>query len=132
MDWQLIVALMIAVPIILFPVALIWYLNFGGFYAAVRERKLHVVSPLVKVIRIVLAILTPVAIYALTVWFFFGNFSWQVALAVALVLPIVLVVPVLIWAAVVSGLYQVARDSLRRRAAAPRRQVAVAEERIVR
>ena len=37
MHWEFIVALVIAIPIILFPVAFIWYLNVGGIYAAVRE-----------------------------------------------------------------------------------------------
>ena len=37
MDWQIIVALVIAIPIILFPVAFVWYLNFGNVVAAVRE-----------------------------------------------------------------------------------------------
>ena len=42
MEWQVIVALVIAVPVILFPAAFIWYLNVGGIYTAVkkaRERK---------------------------------------------------------------------------------------------
>ena len=39
MEWQIVVALVIAVPIILFPVALIWYLNVGGIYAAVKEAR---------------------------------------------------------------------------------------------
>jgi hypothetical protein len=37
MQWEFIVALVIAIPIILFPAAFIWYLNIGGIYAAVRE-----------------------------------------------------------------------------------------------
>ncbi len=37
MDWQIIVALVIAIPIILFPVALVWYLNIGSVVAALRE-----------------------------------------------------------------------------------------------
>lgn len=37
MEWQFIVALIVMVPIILLPVAFIWYLNLGGVYAAVRE-----------------------------------------------------------------------------------------------
>jgi hypothetical protein len=42
MEWQFIVALVIALPIILFPVALIWYLNVGGLVAMVRDaRKRH-------------------------------------------------------------------------------------------
>ena len=42
MDWQIIVALVIAIPIILFPVAFVWYLNIGSVVAAVRDwRKAH-------------------------------------------------------------------------------------------
>ena len=37
MQWEFIVALVIAVPIILFPAAFIWYLNVGGIYAAIKE-----------------------------------------------------------------------------------------------
>jgi hypothetical protein len=39
MQWQVIVALVIAIPIILFPVALVWYLNLGGLVQAVREAR---------------------------------------------------------------------------------------------
>jgi hypothetical protein len=39
MEWQIIVALIIAVPVILFPVALVWYLNIGGIYAAIKEAR---------------------------------------------------------------------------------------------
>ena len=129
MEWQIILALALAIPIILVPAALIWYINIGGIYAAVKEGKLKVFEPIARTMRIGLAVIVPVAAYALLVWFFFGNFGWQVALAVALALPIVLIVPVLVWAAVVSGLYQVVRDTMRRRVAAPRRRVlGMAEE----
>ena len=37
MEWQTIVALVIAVPVVLFPAALIWYLNIGGIYSAIKE-----------------------------------------------------------------------------------------------
>jgi len=37
MQWELVVALVIAVPIILFPAAFVWYLNIGGIYAAVKD-----------------------------------------------------------------------------------------------
>ena len=37
MEWVLIVVLVVAVPIILFPVAYLWYLNIGGIYAAIRQ-----------------------------------------------------------------------------------------------
>jgi len=39
MQWELIIALVVAIPIILFPVALVWYLNIGGIVHAVREAK---------------------------------------------------------------------------------------------
>ncbi len=42
MEWEFIVALVLAIPLILFPAAFIWYLNAGGIYAAIkqaRERK---------------------------------------------------------------------------------------------
>ena len=39
MEWQVILALVIAIPIILFPVAFVWYINIGGIYAAVKEAK---------------------------------------------------------------------------------------------
>jgi len=38
MEWEFIVALIVCIPIILFPVAYIWYLNIGGIYAAFKER----------------------------------------------------------------------------------------------
>lgn len=39
MDWEFILALIVAVPIILLPVAFVWYLNIGGVLAAVREAR---------------------------------------------------------------------------------------------
>jgi len=37
MSWQVAVALIIAVPVVLLPVAFVWYLNTGGVLSAVRE-----------------------------------------------------------------------------------------------
>ena len=37
MQWELIEALVIAIPVILFPVAFVWYLNLGGLVQTVRE-----------------------------------------------------------------------------------------------
>lgn len=37
MDTQFVVALALAIPIVLLPVALVWYLNLGGIYATVRR-----------------------------------------------------------------------------------------------
>jgi hypothetical protein len=39
MQWEVIVALVIAIPVILFPAAFVWYLNVGGIYAAVKEAR---------------------------------------------------------------------------------------------
>ena len=39
MEVTLIVALVLAIPVILFPAAFVWYLNIGGIVAAVREVK---------------------------------------------------------------------------------------------
>ena len=133
MDWQIILALVLLIPIILFPAMFIWYLNAGGAYAAIKEGRLKTFDPLLRKIRIGLAVAIPVGIYAFAIWFSLGHFGWQVALAVGLALPIVLFVPVLVWAAVASGLYQVARDAMRRRVTAPRRKAArMVEEPILR
>ena len=39
MQWEFVVALVIAIPIILFPAAFVWYLNIGGIYAAIKEAR---------------------------------------------------------------------------------------------
>lgn len=39
MEWQVIVALVLVVPIILIPVLFVWYLNYRGIYAAIKERR---------------------------------------------------------------------------------------------
>ncbi len=39
MEWQIIVALVIAIPIILIPVVFVWYLNMGGIFSAAREAR---------------------------------------------------------------------------------------------
>jgi hypothetical protein len=39
MQWEFILALVIAIPIILFPAAFVWYLNVGGIYAAIKEAR---------------------------------------------------------------------------------------------
>ena len=120
MQWQFVLALVLGIPIIVFPTAFILYLTIGGMYAAIKERKLKVFERIVRAMRIGLSVIIPVAIYGLLIWFFFKNIGWQAALGLALALPIVLFVPVLIWAAVTSGLYQVARETMRRRVIAPR------------
>jgi hypothetical protein len=40
MHWEFIVVLIIAIPIILFPVIFIWwYMNAGGIYRAIQESR---------------------------------------------------------------------------------------------
>ena len=39
MEMTMVVALAIAVPVILFPAAFVWYLNIGGIVHAVREAR---------------------------------------------------------------------------------------------
>ena len=39
MQWEFIVGLVIAIPIILFPAAFVWYMNIGGILAFIRERR---------------------------------------------------------------------------------------------
>ena len=39
MEWQIIVALAIVIPVVLIPVLFVWYLNIGGIYAAFKEAR---------------------------------------------------------------------------------------------
>ena len=39
MQWEIVVALVIAIPVILFPAAFVWYLNIGGLIQAVQKAK---------------------------------------------------------------------------------------------
>ncbi len=39
MEWQWILALALAIPVILFPAAFVWYLNISGIYAAAKEAR---------------------------------------------------------------------------------------------
>lgn len=133
MEWQAILALVLVIPLILVPVAFIWYLNVGGLYVAIKEGRLRAFEPVLRRMRIGLAVIVPTGVYAYLVWFFFGHFGWPVALALALVLPIVFFVPVMVWAAVASGLFQVALETMRQRATATRRRsVRMAEEPVTR
>ena len=36
MQWEFIVALALGIPVILFPVVFVWYLNIGGIYEAIK------------------------------------------------------------------------------------------------
>ena len=44
MEGQVIIALAIAIPVILFPAAFVWYLNLGGVYQAVKEARARKVA----------------------------------------------------------------------------------------
>ncbi len=39
MEWQIVVALIVAVPLILIPPVFVWYLNIGGIYAIIKEAR---------------------------------------------------------------------------------------------
>jgi hypothetical protein len=39
MEWQIIVALAIAISVILFPVAFAWCINLGGVYALIKKAR---------------------------------------------------------------------------------------------
>jgi hypothetical protein len=50
MEWTIILALVLAIPVILFPVAYVGYLTIGGALAAIRGKK--PVTEKVKKVRI--------------------------------------------------------------------------------
>ncbi len=39
MDWPIIVAIVVAVPLIAFPVAFVWYLNISGLYRVIADSR---------------------------------------------------------------------------------------------
>ena len=45
MQWEFVVALVLAVPLVLFPVALIWYLNIGGIYSVIQRARSKGTAP---------------------------------------------------------------------------------------
>ena len=124
MEWPVVLALVLVIPLILLPAALIWFMNIKGIRDAVKEKRTELLEVIRRRGRLAVAVIIPLGIYAFLIWFFLGRFGWGVALAAALVLPIVFFVPVLIWASVASGLTDVLRDRMRRRATASRRRAA--------
>lgn len=36
MAWEFVVAMAVVIPLILFPAAMVWYLNLSGVYSAIR------------------------------------------------------------------------------------------------
>jgi hypothetical protein len=45
MEWKFIIALIFAIPVILFPVGLLWYLNIGGRIKALSGIRQKKISP---------------------------------------------------------------------------------------
>ena len=41
MEWQVILAIVIVIPIILIPVLFVWYINIGGLYGAFKEARVR-------------------------------------------------------------------------------------------
>jgi hypothetical protein len=39
MQWEFVIAIIVAVPVMLFPAVFIWYLNVGGAIAAVKRMR---------------------------------------------------------------------------------------------
>ena len=39
MDWQVVLGIVLGVPIIALPVALVWYLNVSGLYQVIRATR---------------------------------------------------------------------------------------------
>jgi hypothetical protein len=39
MQWELVVALVVAIPIVILPAAFVWHLTAGGIVAAVKEAR---------------------------------------------------------------------------------------------
>jgi len=37
MDWWMVLIIIVAIPVILFPAAFIWYMNVSGLYTVIRE-----------------------------------------------------------------------------------------------
>lgn len=37
MDWNVVLALMVAIPVVLFPAGLVWYINVSGLYRVLRH-----------------------------------------------------------------------------------------------
>ena len=39
MQTELIIALVVAIPVVLFPAAFVWYLNIGGVFQVIRQAR---------------------------------------------------------------------------------------------
>jgi len=126
MQWEFVVALVLAIPLILFPAVLVWYLNLGGIYTFVKrawqrraisvekseaiEREKQGASVSGRVVTPVLLMTIPVAVYSFAVWFFLARFGWEIALVVGLVMPVILAVPAFVWYINVWGIYAIIHE----------------------
>ncbi len=126
MEWQVVVVLLIAIPVILFPAAFVWHLTAGGIYQAVRESRKKKAEglrpsfaarsvPMLKVIGKSLLPAVAVVLYSYGISYFLGAYGWPVALAFGLAVPIIAVPAVLIWYLNASGIFRVMQASRRRR-----------------
>lgn len=39
MEWQIVLAIILVLPVILLPLALIWYMNISGLYQVMRDAR---------------------------------------------------------------------------------------------
>lgn len=39
MEWQIVLAIALAIPVVLVPIAFVWYLNVSGLYAVIRTAR---------------------------------------------------------------------------------------------
>ena len=132
MEWQIILVLVLAAPLILFPAAFIWWVNIGGFYQTLKERRAKArAAAEEKRVEVVEGQLAPeyvtVAAKAQSRPRPRGRTAkrirWAAILTLGLPVAIVLLplLPVLfIWYVNISGLYQVQRDSRQRQKARAR------------
>ena len=151
MQWEFIVALVIVIPIILFPAAFVWYLNVSGLYQVIRdtwqkrarrsraarehvEGKAGALATMGKRVRTtvvsigklaiswprgtVLRIAAVLGVSAFLVWFLIaslGGSAMLLTLGLVIAILIVLVLAAFVWYLNVSGVYQVVRDTWRKR-----------------
>ena len=132
MEWQIVVVLVIVAPLILFPAAFIWYVNIGGFYQTLKERRAKArATAEEKRAEVVEGQLAPEVVTVAaraqrrprprgrTA----KRIRWAAILTLGLPIAVALIplFPALfIWYVNISGLYQVQRDSRQRRKARAR------------
>ena len=95
-----------------------WERQSAREHAEGRARVLAIIGRRVKTtalaigrpMPIVLPVAVPAAVYAFVVWFLFARFGWEVALAVGLAMPVILIPLALVWYITVWGTYGIIRD----------------------